>query len=83
LSGNGIDERACWPPSAIGKVASCHHRPSELIRLPAWYGQTGMFLTTHFFGMKINRYMHGHGITERTLARVAAKIPSARRSWPQ
>ena len=31
--------------------------------LPAWYGQTGMYLTTHFFGMKINRYMHDHGIT--------------------
>ena len=41
--------------------------------LPAWYGQTGLFLTTHFFGMKINRYMHDHGITEQTLARVAAK----------
>ncbi|WP_433472286.1 thiolase family protein [Spirillospora sp. CA-142024] len=41
--------------------------------LPDWYGQTGMFLTTHFFGMKINRYMHDHAITERTLARVAAK----------
>jgi acetyl-CoA acetyltransferase len=41
--------------------------------LPAWYGQTGLFLTTHFFGMKINRYMHDHGITTGTLARVAAK----------
>src|SRR4051795_10509269 len=41
--------------------------------LPSWYGQTGMFLTTHFFGMKINRYMYDHGISERTLARVAAK----------
>ncbi|MFF7984288.1 thiolase family protein [Streptomyces sp. NPDC007901] len=41
--------------------------------IPAWYGQTGLFLTTHFFGMKINRYMHDHGIGERTLARVAAK----------
>jgi acetyl-CoA acetyltransferase len=41
--------------------------------LPAWYGQTGMFLTTHFFGMKINRYMHDHGITHQTLAKVAAK----------
>ena len=36
--------------------------------LPAWYGQTGLFLTTHFFGMKINRYMHDHGITHQTLA---------------
>ncbi|EAQ00602.1 hypothetical protein JNB_10524 [Janibacter sp. HTCC2649] len=41
--------------------------------LPLWYGQAGLFLTTHFFGMKINRYMHDHGITESALARVAAK----------
>jgi acetyl-CoA acetyltransferase len=41
--------------------------------LPAWYGQTGLFLTTHFFGMKINRYMHDHGISHETLAKVAAK----------
>ncbi|MCW2904857.1 MAG: hypothetical protein JWO67_7122 [Streptosporangiaceae bacterium] len=41
--------------------------------LPAWYGEAGLFLTTHFFGMKINRYMHDFGITPRTLARVAAK----------
>ena len=41
--------------------------------LPQWYGQAGLFLTTHFFGMKINRYMHDHGITEQALARVSAK----------
>ncbi|WP_216694494.1 thiolase family protein [Dietzia psychralcaliphila] len=41
--------------------------------LPQWYGQAGLFLTTHFFGMKINRYMHDHGITEAALAKVAAK----------
>lgn len=41
--------------------------------LPDWYGEAGLFLTTHFFGMKINRYMHDHGITARTLARVSAK----------
>ncbi|MFF5324637.1 thiolase family protein [Janibacter hoylei] len=41
--------------------------------LPLWYGQAGLFLTTHFFGMKINRYMHDHGITEEALARVSAK----------
>ena len=40
---------------------------------PAWYGEIGQFLTTKFFGMKINRYMHDHGISSRTLARVAAK----------
>src|SRR3546814_10408001 len=30
-------------------------------------------MTTKFFGMKINRYMHDHGISESTLAKVAAK----------
>jgi acetyl-CoA C-acetyltransferase len=40
---------------------------------PPWYGEMGFFLTTKFFGMKINRYMHDHGISHQTLARVAAK----------
>ena len=38
-----------------------------------WYGATGLALTTQFFGMKINRYMHEHGITQDTLGKVAAK----------
>jgi acetyl-CoA C-acetyltransferase len=38
-----------------------------------WYGQTGLMLTTQFFGMKIQRYMHEHGITKEVLAMVAAK----------
>ena len=38
-----------------------------------WYGGSGMALTTQFFGMKINHYMQTHGITQRCLARVAAK----------
>jgi acetyl-CoA C-acetyltransferase len=41
--------------------------------LPQWYGDQGMFLTTHYFGTKIMRYMHDHDITEQTLARVSAK----------
>lgn len=40
---------------------------------PAWYGEMGYFLTPKFFGMKINRYMHDHGISNETLGRVAAK----------
>jgi acetyl-CoA C-acetyltransferase len=40
---------------------------------PSWYGDLGYFLTTKFFGMKINRYMHDHGISHETLGRVAAK----------
>jgi acetyl-CoA acetyltransferase len=45
----------------------------SVVGLPNWYGQTGMFLTTHFFGTKINKYMHDHGISVESLARIAAK----------
>jgi acetyl-CoA C-acetyltransferase len=40
---------------------------------PPWYGEIGHFLTTKFFAMKINRYMYDHGISQETLAKVAAK----------
>ena len=40
---------------------------------PSWYGEIGQFLTTKFFGIKINRYMHDYGISAQTLAKVAAK----------
>lgn len=46
---------------------------SEEYGLPAWYGETGLFLTPKFFAMKIQRYMHDHGISPQTLAKVAAK----------
>ena len=39
----------------------------------AWYGELGFMVTTQFFAMKINRYMHDHGISQATLAKVAAK----------
>jgi acetyl-CoA C-acetyltransferase len=38
-----------------------------------WYGASGLALTTQFFGMKINRYMHEYGISRSSLARVAEK----------
>ncbi|HEX5379847.1 MAG TPA: thiolase family protein [Phenylobacterium sp.] len=41
--------------------------------LPAWYGETGMMLTTQFFAMKIQRYREIHGISTRTLGLVAEK----------
>lgn len=47
-------------------------RPSDW-GLPDWYGETGLMLTTQFFAMKLRRYMHLHGITPITLARVANK----------
>ncbi len=44
-----------------------------LVNMPGWYAENGQYVTTKFFGMKINRYMHDHGITSATLAKVAAK----------
>ncbi|MDB5713609.1 MAG: acetyl-CoA acetyltransferase [Sphingomonadales bacterium] len=41
--------------------------------LPEWYGETGLMLTTQFFAMKLTRYMSLHGISARTLGRVAEK----------
>jgi len=46
--------------------------PAKLA-LPAWYAENGQFVTTKFFGMKANRYLHEHGISQETLAKVAAK----------
>lgn len=47
-------------------------RPAEW-GLPDWYGETGLMLTTQFFALKLRRYMEIHGITDRSLARVAEK----------
>lgn len=46
--------------------------PSEY-NLPDWYGDAGYMITTQFFAAKIMRYMHEHGISKTTLARVANK----------
>ena len=46
--------------------------PAKLA-LPQWYAQNGQFVTTKFFGMKANMYSHRHGISQATLAKVAAK----------
>jgi acetyl-CoA acetyltransferase len=45
----------------------------ESMGIGKWYGETGMMLTTQFFALKIQRYMHEHGITPSTLAKVAVK----------
>src|SRR6201995_3216602 len=44
-----------------------------LVGMPSWYAENGQYLTTQFFGMKANRYLHNHGISQETLAKVAAK----------
>ncbi|GJF03884.1 thiolase family protein [Pseudonocardia sp. D17] len=38
-----------------------------------WYGETGLMLTTQFFGLKIQRYLHVHGIGADVLAAIAEK----------
>jgi acetyl-CoA acetyltransferase len=45
----------------------------ESMGLGSWYGETGLMLTTQFFAMKIQRYMHDHDISASTLAKVAKK----------
>ena len=45
----------------------------SLVGMPSWYAENGQYLTTQFFGMKANRYLHEHGISHRTLARVVTK----------
>jgi acetyl-CoA C-acetyltransferase len=43
-----------------------------LVGMPSWYAENGQYLTTQFFGMKA-RYLHDHGVSQETLAKVAAK----------
>jgi acetyl-CoA acetyltransferase len=55
------------------------HQPGAFNMDPAtlgigsWYGESGLMLTTQFFAMKIQRYMHLHGLDEQVLSAVAAK----------
>ena len=46
--------------------------PSEY-GLGDWYGEAGMMVTTQFFAMKLQRYMHDYGIKSDTLVRIAEK----------
>jgi acetyl-CoA acetyltransferase len=41
--------------------------------LPAWYAEAGMMVTTQFFALKLQRYLHDHGLDPRLLAEIAAK----------
>ncbi len=66
-----------------------HERGAFRVGGTNWYGASGLALTTQFFGMKINRYMEQYGISQNTLAKVAAKAsrngamnPMAWRSKP-
>ncbi|GAA0617145.1 thiolase family protein [Sporichthya brevicatena] len=41
--------------------------------LGAWYGSTGLMVTTQYFAMRTRRYLHEHAVPELTLAQVAAR----------
>ncbi len=41
--------------------------------LETWYGDTGLMLTTQFFGMKIQKYLDDYGLSRDTLGLVAQK----------
>jgi len=41
--------------------------------LPDWYAEDGMMVTTQFFALKIQRYLHDHGLDARLLGELAAK----------
>ncbi len=76
LAAHAIDSGSCDLAMAIG--FDKHQRgafsgAAGVMGLGSWYGETGLMLTTQFFAMKINRYMHEFGITSSTLAKVAAK----------
>jgi acetyl-CoA C-acetyltransferase len=45
----------------------------EAAGLGRWYGETGLMLTTQFFAMKIQRYLHDHEMGRDLLAAVAEK----------
>ncbi|WP_067562979.1 thiolase family protein [Nocardia acidivorans] len=47
-------------------------RPEQM-GLGQWYGSTGMALTSQFFALKIQRYLHEHALPARLLTSVAAK----------
>ena len=41
--------------------------------VPEWFAETGLMVTTQFFALKLQRYMHEFGIAPETLSRVAEK----------
>ncbi|HKY19859.1 MAG TPA: thiolase family protein [Vicinamibacterales bacterium] len=47
-------------------------RPEEW-GLPTWYGATGLMLTTQFFALRIQRYLHDHAMDPSVLGAVAAR----------
>ena len=47
--------------------------PPEQYGLDPWYGQTGLMMTTQFFGLKVQRYLHDYDLDPSILASISAK----------
>ena len=56
--------------------------PAKLA-LPQWYAENGQFVTTKFFGMKANKYLHDHDISQATLAQGRRQELPQRRAEPE
>ena len=41
--------------------------------IPPWVSETGLMVTTQFFALKLQRYMHDYNISHDTLVKVAEK----------
>lgn len=41
--------------------------------LPEWYGRSGLMLTTQFFALKTQRYLHDHELSEDVLSLIAER----------
>ena len=54
-----------------------------LVGMPSWYAENGQYLTTQFFGMKANRYLHDHGISARNAGQGRRQELPQRRVEPQ
>ena len=61
-----------WSVSTSIRAGAFVNHPEDW-SLPAWYGELGLMVTTQFFGMKLQRYMHDYAMTTDTLAQVAVK----------
>ena len=73
---HAIESGACEVAMAIG--FDKHARGSfasspEEYGLEQWYGEAGMMVTTQFFALKLQRYLHEHDLDPRLLAELTAK----------
>jgi acetyl-CoA C-acetyltransferase len=76
LASNAIKSGACDISLAVGfdKHPRGHFSAGAgMAGIDPWFGEQGFMVTTQFFAMKIQRYMHEFGITSEILAKVAAK----------